>query len=94
VSWTVAIPVGLVADVVPAYASRLLTKDDFLNVFVETGYARFEHLGLVVLAWAIVTASLAHVAIEVGRRRRTPPTLRARSGPPVGGGGTEEASHE
>jgi hypothetical protein len=77
VSWTAAIPIGFVAAAVPAYASSVLTRDDLLNLFVETGYARFEHLGLVVLAWAVVTASLAHAAIEIGRRRRVASTVRA-----------------
>jgi hypothetical protein len=94
VSWTAAIPIGFVAAAVPAYASSLLTRDDLLDVFVETGYARFEHVGLVVLAWAVVTAAIAHVAIEVGRHRRTPHGLGRRPDPSARSSRCRDTSHE
>jgi hypothetical protein len=60
---------------VPSYELGLISKDDVLDVFVGSGTDRYVRLGAVTLIWALVTAILVQLFVEVGaawaaRRRR------------------------
>jgi hypothetical protein len=79
-AWVVAVPLGFVLTAWPAYAFGFIKKDDLLDIFVGTGIGRYVRLGIVTLAWALVTALLVQLFVEGGRvraaRRR-----RARAAP-------------
>jgi Na+-driven multidrug efflux pump len=81
-AWIVAVPLGFVLAVVPSYEFGLISKDDVLDVFVGSGTDRYVRLGLVTLIWAVVTAVLVQLFVEVGRwfanRRRRHATSRRR----------------
>jgi hypothetical protein len=87
------VPLGFVIAVVPSYELGLISKDDVLDVFVGSGTDRYLRLGAVTLIWAVVTAILVQLFIEVGRawaarrrRRSEPPDRRRRGGEAVAGG--------
>jgi hypothetical protein len=66
-AWIVAVPLGFVLAVVPSYELGFISKDDVLDVFVGSGTDRYVRLGLVTLIWAVVTAVLVQLFVEVGR---------------------------
>jgi hypothetical protein len=82
-AWIVAVPLGFVIAVVPSYEFGLISKDDVLDVFVGSGTDRYVRLGLVTLIWAVVTAVLVQLFVEVGRwwanRRRRHSRSRPRT---------------
>jgi hypothetical protein len=80
-AWIVAVPLGFVIAVVPSYEFGLISKDDVFDAFFGSGTDRYVRLGIVTLIWAVVTAVLVQVFIEVGRamanrRRRHAPAPR------------------
>ena len=81
-AWIVAVPLGFVLAVVPSYEFGFISKDDVLDVFVGSGSDRYVRLGIVTLIWAVVTAVLVQLFVEVGRwlanRRRRHGTARRR----------------
>jgi hypothetical protein len=86
-AWIVAVPLGFVIAVVPSYELGFISKDDVFDAFFGSGTDRYVRLGLVTLIWAVVTAVLVQLFIEVGRtmasrRRRRAPT-RPRGDPKV-----------
>jgi hypothetical protein len=66
-AWIVAVPMGFVIAVVPSYEFGVISKDDVLDVFVGSGTDRYVRLGVVTLIWAVVTAILVQLFVEVGR---------------------------
>jgi hypothetical protein len=66
-AWIVAVPMGFVIAVVPSYELGVISKDDVLDVFVGSGTDRYVRLGVVTLIWAVVTAILVQLFVEVGR---------------------------
>ena len=66
-AWIVAVPLGFVLAVVPSYELGFISKDDVLDVFVGSGTDRYVRLGVVTLIWAVVTAVLVQLFVEVGR---------------------------
>lgn len=86
-AWIVAVPLGFVIAVVPSYEFGLIGKDDVLDVFVGSGADRYVRLGVVTLIWAVVTAVLVQLFVEVGRwwanRRRRHSSARRRGDSPV-----------
>ena len=86
-AWIVAVPLGFVIAVVPSYELGFISKDDVFDAFFGSGTDRYVRLGLVTLIWAVVTAVLVQLFVEVGRamasrRRRQAPT-RPRGDPQV-----------
>ena len=83
-AWIVAVPLGFVIAVVPSYKFGLISKDDVLDVFVGSGTDRYVRLGVVTVIWAVVTAVLVQLFVEVGRwwanRRRQRHSSARRSG--------------
>ena len=67
VAWIVAVPLGFVITVWPAYEFGLISKDDVLDVFVGSGTGRYTRLAIVTLIWALVTALLVQLFVEGGR---------------------------
>ena len=84
VAWIVAVPLGFVLAVVPSYELGFISKDDVLDVFVGSGTDRYVRLGVVTLVWAVVTAVLVQLFVEVGRsmanRRRRHANTKSRRG--------------
>jgi NADH:ubiquinone oxidoreductase subunit 5 (subunit L)/multisubunit Na+/H+ antiporter MnhA subunit len=78
----VAVPLGFVIAVVPSYEFGFISKDDVFDAFFGSGTDRYVRLGLVTLIWAVVTAVLVQLFIEVGRaianHRRREATRRPR----------------
>jgi hypothetical protein len=68
-AWIVAVPLGFVLTAWPAYKFGFIKKDDLLDIFVGTGIGRYVRLGIVTLAWALVTALLVQLFVEGGRVR-------------------------
>jgi hypothetical protein len=66
-AWIVAVPLGFVIAVIPSYEFGVISKDDVLDVFVGSGTDRYVRLGVVTLIWAVVTAILVQLFVEVGR---------------------------
>ncbi len=77
-AWIVAVPLGFVITVWPAYHLDLIRKDDVLNIFVGSGSGRYVRLGIGTCVWALVTALLVQLFVEGGRwymaRRRARPS--------------------
>lgn len=69
--WLVALPTGLLPVLLVGRLVGLLSVDAALDVFVGVGWRRFVVPLAVLLVWAAVSASLAHLVIEgLGRWRR------------------------
>ena len=66
-AWIVAVPVGFVITVWPAYELGFIKKDDVLDIFVGTGAGRYVRLAIVTIVWALVTALLVQLFVEGGR---------------------------
>lgn len=66
-AWFVAVPVGLLVVVVPARRLGYLTGSDLLDLLSGSGLRRYLLLVLVVVFWALITASLVHLLVEGGR---------------------------
>ncbi len=84
VAWVLAVPLGFVLSVWPAYKLGFLRKDDVLDVFVGEGISRYFRLAVVTLLWALVTAVLVQVFVEGGRwwaSRRAARASRPSAGP-------------
>ena len=71
-------PLGFVLAVVPSYEFGFISKDDVLDVFVGSGTDRYVRLGVVTLIWAVVTAVLVQLFVEVGRVDGEPPAAPRR----------------
>ena len=66
-AWIVAVPLGFVITVWPAYELGFIEKDDLLDIFVGTGSARYVRLAVVTIVWALATALLVQLFVEGGR---------------------------
>jgi hypothetical protein len=75
--WVVALPLGLVATVVPLGALGMLHIDQAIDIFAGAGPRRFAILLVVLPLWAAVSATLAHLVLEGLTRRPTPEQLRS-----------------
>lgn len=75
VAWLVAVPLGLVLVGVPARSLGYLSSQKLLDVVVGDDLGRYVPLAVIVVLWALVTALLVQLIVEVGdlvlRRRRT-----------------------
>ncbi len=67
ISWIVAVPLGFVLTVWPAYQLGFIKKNDLLDIFVGTGTGRYARLAIVTAVWALVTALLVQLFVEGGR---------------------------
>jgi hypothetical protein len=74
IAWVVALPVGLVAVIVPARRFGFLSGQRLLDVLVGTGYGRYWRVLVIAPAWALVTAVLVQLILlgmrKLGDRRR------------------------
>jgi hypothetical protein len=69
----VAVPIGFVITVLPAYGLRFIRRSDVLDVFVGSGLGPYERLAAVTVMWAflitvLVTAVLAVVSRQARQR--------------------------
>lgn len=73
-AWVIALPVGLIAVVVPARRLGFLSGQRLLDVVVGTGWSRYWRVLVIAPAWALVTTLLVHLMIygmrKLGDRRR------------------------
>jgi hypothetical protein len=74
IAWLIALPIGLVAVVVPARTYGFLSGQRLLDVLVGTGWTRYWRVLLIAPAWALVTAVLVQLILagmrKLGDRRR------------------------
>ena len=74
IAWLVALPIGLIAVVVPARRFGFLSGQRLLDVLVGTGWTRYWRVLVIAPAWALVTAVLVQLILagmrKLGDRRR------------------------
>ena len=66
-AWVVAVPIAGLVTGLSAYDIGWIKKDDLLDVFIGSGTGRYNHLAVVTLVWALLTAVLVQVFVEGGR---------------------------
>jgi hypothetical protein len=84
-AWLIALPVGLVAVVVPARRIGFLSGQRLLDVVVTTGWSRYWRVLAIAPAWALVTTLLVQLMLfgmrKLGDRRRAIKAERERAAP-------------
>jgi hypothetical protein len=56
----VALPLGLALATWVAYTFGLISKDDLLSMFINTGVGRYTRLVVATVVWALLTALIVH----------------------------------
>jgi hypothetical protein len=69
-AWVVGVPVGFAITALPIYWSRLVTRNDLLNVFVGTGISRYLRLAIATALWALAIAVTVTLITSFAPRRR------------------------
>ena len=69
--WLIALPLGCTIAILPAWELGYLKKTDLLDVFIGTGWARFEPVVVITLAWALITALVVHFSIATANRAKS-----------------------
>ena len=69
-AWLLAVPLGFVIAALPIYFLHVVSKNDVLSVFVDTGLGRYGRLAFVTVIWALAIALLVTLFTEVAAQRR------------------------
>ncbi|MGH8982948.1 MAG: hypothetical protein ACRDY6_03610 [Acidimicrobiia bacterium] len=79
-AWLIALPLGLIAVVIPARRLGFLSGQRLLDVIVGIGWSRYWRVLVIAPAWALVTTLLVHLMLfglrKLGERRQAIRTER------------------